>query len=393
MKWIKIAKFNCVKLRRLFFSILYAPQKTIPNKIVFDNFNGKGYGDNPGYIAESLSKLGNYDMVWLVEAEDVELPRFIRRVKNNTPAAFYEYSTAGVWIDNVRNTIRPFKRKNQTYIQTWHASYGVKKVEGEAKSLLDEEYIMYAQEDGKICDYILADSFSSEQLYKQHFWLNPHTQILKCGLPRNDILFNTERYESIVLKIKEKFKVENDTKMILYAPTFRDDLSTDAYELDFNDIINAFQKKYDEKYVVLVRLHPNVSNYCDAIKYSNNVINVTSYPSIQELAIAADILITDYSSSYYDFLIQRKPVFLCALDRSKYEKQRGLVQEYDELPFPYASSCDNLIENIKAFDTKTYLIKVDSYLNRKPVYDKGDAAYQVASFIKKIVDKAELLEN
>lgn len=379
-------RYFWVQLRRIFYSVLYCNSKIVSNKIIFDNFNGKGFGDNPRYIAERLAEIGTYDIVWLVKDDNIELPGYIRKVENNTKAAFYEFSTAKIWVDNVRNTIRPFKRKGQIYLQTWHGSFALKRVEGEASNTLAKEYIRYAKNDGKNCDYILADSLVSEQLYREHFWLNSNTKVLQFGLPRNDILFKSEQYADISKRIKQNFKIPKEDKLILYAPTFRDDLSIDGYKIDFAQVANALQERVGINCVILIKLHPNVSEMSGFVSYNNNIIDVSKYPNIQELAIASDILITDYSSSYYDFLILRKPVFLCALDRDQYERQRGLVEEYNMLPFPYASSTEELVECIKGFDCREYQENITSYIKRRPIYDKGNASIQVAKFIKSIID-------
>lgn len=378
--------FYWAQLKSVFFSILYYKKKIVPNKIIFNNFHGKGFGDNPRYIAEELAKLGNFDMVWIVNDDTVELPPYIRKVKKNTFKSFYEFSTAKIWIDNVRNTIRPIKKKEQVYLQTWHGSFSLKKIEREAIDKLDRGYVNFAKHDGKICNYILADSSISEEFYKKFFWLSPNTEILRYGFPRNDIFFQTIRHKDITKSIKKLFNINEDSKVILYAPTFRDDLSIEGYILDFERVITSFKQKISSDCVLLVKLHPNVTEMSRFITYNNYIVDATNYPSIQELTIASDFLITDYSSAYYDFFMLNKPIFLCALDREKYEIQRGLVKEYDDLPFPYANSIEQLIDNINSFDINEYRKKVALYKNKYPIYDTGNASIQVAKFLKKLID-------
>ncbi|EJG46211.1 wciY domain protein [Streptococcus pneumoniae 2070335] len=100
------------------------------NKIIFDNFGGRGFGDNPKYILEELvSREKNLDLVWVTKDREISIPEGVRVVKYGSYRSFYEWLTARVWVDNIRNSDRPWKRKGQIYLQTWHGSDGVKLIE------------------------------------------------------------------------------------------------------------------------------------------------------------------------------------------------------------------------------------------------------------------------
>ena len=102
---------------------------------------------------------------------------------------------------------------------------------------------------------------------------------------------------------------------------------------------------------------------------------------MQELLLACDALITDYSSTVFDFTILRKPSFICALDIEQYDKIRGLMPEFYSLPFPVATTNEQMIINIKTFDINDYFYKLDEYFKKFPIYDDGHATDKVVSWI------------
>lgn len=354
-------------------------------KIVIDNFGGKGYGDNPKYIAEELlSRKKRCDIVWLVDNLSTDsFPDGIRRVKMDTVRGLYDRATARIWIDNIRNLHPVKKKKNQIYLQTWHAPFSPKKLEGDATRLLGNEYIREAKYDGSITNAILANSKLQEEQYLRAFWLSKNTEILRVGLPRNDYLAKAANNEKLCIHVREKLHFDGEDVYILYAPTFRDDYSMEGYAIDFDRIINCFECLTKRRCHVVVRLHPNVTDQAQLISYNFKVLNGTSYPDIQELSIACDYVISDYSTSLFDFALLNKPAFICALDLEQYKKMRGLLPEYDTFPFPTAKTNEELAKNIINFDRKKYDKEVMDYFEKYPVYDKGNAAEKTVDWLIK----------
>ena len=355
------------------------------NRIVFDNFGGKGYGDNPKYIADELirSEKG-YEMIWLVDnLSSYEFPREIRAVKIDSFFGLYMRATAKVWIDNVRHLHPVKKKENQIYLQTWHAPFGPKRAEAEAEKELGEEYVREAKYDGQIADGIISNSKLLDNQFKRAFWLSKHVEILSYGLPRNDYFVKQIENDSGYYRLRNLFDFEKDCFYILYAPTFRDDYSLEGYKLEYEEIVKEFSEKVNKKAKIIVRLHPNVWNQSDFINYGENILNGTSYPDMQELLLACDALISDYSSCVFDFAILKKPVFLCALDIKEYEKTRGLLPEFYNFPFPMATSNEEMIRNIKNYDQVTYFSKINQYFEKYPLYDDGNATKRVVAWLEK----------
>lgn len=382
-------KFFKKFLQRPFAVLVYSlPIKE--NRIVFDNFGGKGYGDSTKYIAEELIKSGrNYELVWLVDnLSSYEFPKQIKTVKIDSVKALYMRATAKVWIDNVRHLHPVKKKKEQVYLQAWHAPFGPKKAEADAEKELGEEYVREAKYDGQIADGIISNSKLLDDQFKRAFWLSDHVEILSYGLPRNDFLArqidNTSEYDYL----RKKFGFEKDGFYILYAPTFRDNYSLEGYKLEYEKIAKEFSAKVNKKARIVVRLHPNVWNQSNFINYGENILNGTVYPDMQELLLACDVLISDYSSCVFDFAILKKPVFICALDIKKYEKTRGLLPEFYNFPFPMATSNEEMIKNIKNYNQEIYFANVNRYFKKYPLYDDGNASRRVVDWLeKKIKEK------
>lgn len=353
-------------------------------KIVFDSYIGQGYKGNPKYIAEEILRQGlDYDLVWLVVDENTEFPEGIRKVKYASLQSFIELATAKLWIFDCRGVFHPRKRKNQIYIQTWHSPYGSKKSEKEAEDTLPDDYIKQAKEDGRITTAIISDGDALTRLYIDSFWLNENTEILKFGLPRNDILIKASKDENKRKEIRKAIGVKEDAYLVMFEPTFRDDGSLKGYQLDFPAVRGAFEELTGKECYIGVRLHPVVRQKSDNIvTFDEHIINLTYYPDEHELSIAGDAIISDYSTIAFDFKLLHKPVFICALDLENYEEKRGLNEYFYNSPFPLLKTNDELLNDIKSFDKDEYEKQVNKYFEMYPIYDEGDASKKTVEWIK-----------
>lgn len=362
------------------FSLPIIPVQS--RKIVFDNFNGKGYGCNPKYIAEELIREKvECDMVWLVNDFSYELPSCIRKVKYGSVKAAYELATAGIWIDNVRNAKGVKKKKQQFYLQTWHATLGLKKVEADVEMYLDKRYVKAAKEDGKITDLMIVNNEYMENLIRKSFWY--HGEILKVGLPRNDVLLNPS--QKLKEKIYQYFQIEENKKIVIYAPTFRNHLQFGVYQFNYKKVCEQLKQKFEGEFIMLVRLHPNIAKYDTIVKYDDIVLNATQYSDIQELLAIADVAITDYSSIMFDFSIAGKPVFLFAKDLEEYQaKERNLDFDLKTLPFSLSNREEELYEQIELFSESEYRKKCQKFYQEIGLKQKENSAYEI---VKKLEDK------
>ncbi len=364
--------------------LIYGHHNIKNNKIIFDNFLGKGYGDNPKYICEELLHLNaDIDIVWVVNDSNYKFPDRIRTVKYNSFKSLYEYYTAKIWVDNVRNSFKPPKREGQFYLQTWHGPFSPKKIERDAENNLPKQYIECAKNDGMIMNALLSNSELLDEQYYRTFWLSPNVEILKSGLPRNDIYFHEAAHEDIKNIVRIRYNFSSNDYIVLYAPTFRDDGSKRGYDIPYEKIRNEFEAKTNKHCKMLIRFHPNVGDEM-VVGYSNDIINVTDYPNLQDLVIVSDAIISDYSTTIFDFSLMKKPAFIHAIDIEEYGKLRGLLPEFYMLPFPHTYTNNELLSAISSFSCEDYVNGLDEFYKKHPIYDTGIASKTAAKWI---VDK------
>lgn len=364
----------------------YLPVKH--NKIVFINFFGQGFGDSPKYIAEEIIRQElPYDLVWLIKDKKIEIPHGIRKVKlytNNwlpTIHSIYTLSTAKVIISNVKMTPSYHKKNSQFYIQTWHGSIAFKAIEKEAQDKLDPLYIEGSKKDSTFINLFLSSNSIQTEEIKNFFWYDG--EIFESGSPRNDILYRpNDEKESI----KQVIGLPSESKVVLYAPTFRDDENTEYYNIDLEKIRKNLVEKTGDDWHILIRLHPNVRKK-ELMKTSMYVTDTTSYPDMQQLLFIADILITDYSTTIYDAAILQKVIFLYTPDLDKYKAERGLKPLYFNLNIHLCLSSQELIDHIRMFDKEEYLKNLNKFLQSITIFDDGNASWRVVKRIEKIINQ------
>lgn len=365
----------------------------VKNKIVFNNFNGKGYGCNPKYIAEEIirQKLP-YELVWLVKNKHMckdEFPKEIKLVEYTIANAIREFASAKVWISNHRMPVLYanglIKKKEQFYIQTWHGSLGIKKIES-ALSWLGGDYKKYAKIDSKYINYILSNSLYDDRMFGRNFWYDG--VIVRTGHPRCDIFFLSDSEKrKISNKVKKALGIDNTKKILLYCPSFRDDYSLNAYNIDVHKTLNAVKRKFGQEWVFAIRLHPNLPIKAqNNFEYNDDIINATMYPDILDLLLISDIVISDYSSCIFDFTFTRKPAFIYASDLYKYSKDRGFYYPLEESPFSLAQNNQQLINNILNFDNNAYLNKLNDFFKKLNCIEDGHSSERVVNLIKRVIE-------
>ncbi len=357
------------------------------NKVIFDNYMGKGYGCNGKYVTEALLEMDtDLDIVWTVQdpAKQKELfPDRVRLVRYGSSEAMREYATAGVWAGNYQMVHYLnqglLKKPNQIYIQMWHGSFGIKKIENDCKNLTqDKNWTTLAKRSSQYTDFWISNSSFETAVYRQAFW--DVGQVLEFGHPRNDIFFNG-RDKQARDKV-ERYIGKRGHRLLLYVPTFRDAYMDWEQPLDTTGLTGSLKARFGGDWLVLKRLHPRIASSTQAVRQeTENCVNVTAYPDIQELLAAADVVITDYSSAVFDFLLTGRPAFLYASDYDSYQQMRGLYYPLSETPFAIAADNQSLWENIKAFDETAYRDKVHDFLAGKGSVENGDAAKRTAELI------------
>ena len=369
-------------LRSFLFNLFLKIAPIKKNKIIFNSYRGKGYGDNPKYIAEEILRRGReYDLVWMVNDINEPLPKGVRPVLSSSRRAQYELATSKIIVCNVKHALEFKKKKKQYYIQTWHGSFGLKYIEKDALEKLPSFYLRRTIADSKNIDLLLSSSNWQTEEYKRAFWYNG--DILEKGFPRNDIFFNLS--EEKKNQIKRNLTIPLNKKVLLYGPTFRNSLSLEPYNIDLKSIKALLESKTNLEWIILVRLHPNIVSYWSLFE-GLDYIDVTSYSDGQEVLAISDILITDYSSNMIDYILMDKPVFLYAPDLQEYEKERGLKPVYYRLPFQICQNNKKLLESVENFHMDSYMKRLKEFRTQYISFDDGNSSKHVVDLI---IDKTK----
>ena len=363
-------------------------------KVVFTSFHGRGFGAHQKYIVLELLRRGTMaEIVWLSDfPEDArrEVPRGVRVASLSPFSAIREMSNAQFWVDSQGlNRLIVWglaKRTGQTYIQTFHGSLGIKRVGSDIPSDGTVRlWVEIIKRDAEMLDYLVSNSrWESEVVYRSRFF--GKGRIMEFGHPRNDVFF-MDRSEARRATLA-RLGVSETEKVVLVAQTWR---GGGRKGLDFvirshEALKRSCERRFGGSWRVVVRHHPNMIPFADGFEYGPSVVDATSYPDMQDLLVASDALISDYSSCMFDFMLSRRPVFVYAPDIDEYERGRGFYYPMSETPFPVAKTEAGLAENIAAFDEAKYLEGVEAFLKGKGCVEDGHATERVCDLIEKTIN-------
>lgn len=352
------------------------------NRVVFSSFYGRAVSDNPAAIAEALrAQYPEAEIVWLLNKPNTPLPEGMRAVDNHSLRRIFTLSTARVWVDNCRKGARR-KRKGQFYLQTWHG-FAFKQIEKDALDTLGQDYAAYAQRDSAQTDLLVSNGEFMTQVYRRSFWYDG--EIAALGSARNDLLFGDTG--ALCREVRHRLGLPEDRRLVLYAPTFRDDRSTDAYRLDAQRLLSACCARFGGQWSLLVRLHPAVDEKsAELFRYdAARVLDATHYPDLNELFCAADLLITDYSSCMFDYALTQKPCLRFALDQEAYRATRNFYLPSEALPFALAEDNDALVWQIAHFDEAAYAARLHAFFRDYGIFEDGHAAERCAERIVRVL--------
>ena len=267
------------------------------------------------------------------------------------------------------------KRKGQYYIQTWHGSLALKVIEKDAEEYLGEQYKADAKFDSLQIDMIPASSHMSAEQYRNGFWYDG--EVMECGTPRCDIFFDS----SVNNRLRKKHSIPEGYKVMLYAPTFRNNREPNIFGIDFIEIKKCLEKSTGHKWYIIFKMHPNLNNLNYEIN-DENIVNMDSKADLQELLVISDILITDYSSCMFDMGLMRKKCLLYAPDLEDYiANERKLYFDINKLPFPLCRSSSELVEVLENFPEIEYIHALEIFYNEIGNRETGHACEAVEKYI------------
>ena len=340
-------------------------------RVVCWAYNFNQYSCNPRYLTEYILEHNpEFEVYWVFRHSlDVSgIDKRVKYVRRRTWKYYVLMNTAEFLISNVRADSWKLywrKRAKQKYLMVWHGGVALKRIEADAEKQLSYSYVKKAKLDSRNCDLMISGSRIQTELTKRAYWYNG--EVLEKGTPRNDIFFKTALHRQIRETVCKLYNIPTENRIVLYAPTFRRGLSTDPYIINWKRVINHLSSLFDNQAVtLLVRLHPNLIHKAGTLPFidGTNVIDTTRYHDMQELLCISDMLITDYSSSMFDYTILRRPCLLYAPDAELYD--RGFYFDLEkDLPYPLARTEQQLVDVIDKFDQATYEKELDKFLTER----------------------------
>lgn len=377
-------------LYRMIEKVLFRPMSMKDNYIVFESFLGKNYSDSCKYIYEYIidNMPGRYKCIWVVNDKKTGIPGNPVKVKYLGIKWFYYTSRAKYYVSNMRQPLWLYRRPGSVMLETWHGT-PLKKL------VFDMEDIhaatptykmdMYAQ--SRKWDYLISDNPFSTDVFESCF-LYPREKIIETGYPRNDILYCKDMSARIE-SIKSRLGIEDGKKVILYAPTWRDDeyYRPGEYQFALKLNLDKMKQQLGDEYVILLRTHYFIADAIDTSAYEGFAYNVCRYDDIAELYLISDICITDYSSVFFDYANLRRPILFYVYDYDKYrDKLRGFYIDMEtELPGPLLYTEEEVydaVKNIGSIEEK-YRDRYEEFYNRFCALDDGNASKRV---VEKVFD-------
>lgn len=381
--------------RYITFKIRGIGKRIDEKTIIFFAFKGQSYTCSPRAIYEYMLNNNTYsDYKYIWAFKEPEKYEFLKENKNTTVIKYggkeYEKMLAisKYWIFNYRVEDHIYPKKDQVYFQCWHGT-PLKKLgydlKGTHNAMNSEKEIHDKYKiDAKKFSYILSPSRFASEKFKSAWNLTNtgmEDKIMEIGYPRNDFLYNYN--DKDIAEIKERLKLPKNKKVILYAPTWRDDQHKSGVGYVYNTEVNFdyLKQNLQNQYIILFRAHYLVANSFDFNKYQEFIYDVSQEDNINDLYVISDILITDYSSVFFDYANLKRPMIFYMYDFEKYKDElRGFYLDINELPGPITKTEEELIKAIANCEDFVYDKKYKDFNDKYNYLDDGQVA-------KKVVEK------
>ena len=301
--------------------------------VLFESWHGE-YSDNPRAISEALRERdGSIRQIWANEGS---------KYRPNSRAYLEALGQAAKVITNLHMPGYYRKKEETQYVQTWHGTplkligFDIERFHFEGK----ERYVRNLTDDVSKWDTLIAQNRFSAEIFRRAFRFEG--EILETGYPRNDVLSSPDRNE-IRQKVRNQLGIPRDCRAILYAPTWRE---KGGFSLELD--LARLTKELGDDWRLMFRAHRIDAEAAEALAHQG-VIDVTGYPEVAELYLAADLLVTDYSSVMFDFAVTGKPMAFYTYDLEEYRDEvRGFYFDFEsEAPGPLASTFSDLYEQLR----------------------------------------------
>lgn len=363
----------------------------VKKAVFFESFHSQFYSGQPKYIYEKMLEMGLdeiYDFVWAYNGK-LEIPGSPLITARGAVNYNDILGASDYWITNLSF---PFLKPNEdiVYIQTTHGT-PYKKMGADIESEDDNVVAGRVLIESSTWNYLLSPNDFSKDVFARSFQYDG--TIINRGYPANDIF-----YEDTTLKqqeLKEELNIDPNKKVILYCPTFRDYDVDESNHKRFSlllDLKYLYENVHDD-YIIIMRLHYMLSkNLVLTEEMKDSIIDLSDYDDIAELYLITDILITDFSSAFFDFAHSKKPILFFVPDYEKYLSFRGLYSEVKEvLPGPEIFTDEELVNCIKNIDDveKQYEKQYEVFYDKFCGLGHGTAGEDVINVVFKEVNDDE----
>lgn len=375
------------RLKRYIYNKFFLRFPLKENYIIFESFLGKNYSDSPRNIYEYIIENNmDYQCIWVFNDKNRKIPGNAKIVKRFSLAYYYYFAVSKYWINNMRQPLHLVKREGNVFLETWHGT-PLKKLVFDMKDVYsaNPRYKRDFYMQSRAWDYLLSPNQYSSEIFRSAFKFD--NEMLEYGYPRNDILYSPQK-DKIVARVKKSIGIPEDKKVVLYAPTWRDDDFYEPGKYKFQLQLDLYKMKefLGDEYVVALRMHYFIADDINVEGLDGFAFNLSKYDDIAELYLISDILITDYSSVFFDYANLKRPILFFTYDLDKYRDQlRGFYLDFEnEGPGPLLRTSDDIIEAIANIDevTKEYAGRYDAFYERFCSWHDGKSTEKV---VKKVL--------
>jgi CDP-glycerol glycerophosphotransferase len=316
----------------------------LSNSILFESFQGKVIGDNPYAIFQEVaSRNPSFDLLFTVNSK-TKAPEGAKGVRHGSLAWLKALATSRVLVNNTNFPGYFRKRSGQIYIQTWHGT-PLKRLGRDIVDVVPTgSYLRMMDREASYWDFLVSPSAYCSEIFPSTFGYKGN--ILETGYPRNDILINQASKRDL---IRRSLGIADGQQVVLYAPTWRDSQRTATGNWK---PVNFLPGSLGDNVTVLFRGHTNTHS-AHSEQVARGTIDVTNYKNVAELYLVADVLVTDYSSSMFDFSVTGKPMIFLAPDFDDYVAKRGFYFDFEQLaPGPILRDSSFLRKSLESIDSQ-----------------------------------------
>ena len=394
MRLLQIVKKWGGRVIRILYRWTYKMVKVDPKLVIFIAFHGRGYSDNPRAIYEAMRqdpRFEGYRFIWFIKKhkqKQITIPG--AEVKEYFSFSYFYYmSKAKYWIINCKMPDYIAKKEEQVYLQTWHGT-PLKRLAHDIEAAEDMTFyrsaVSFAQMtqsydiDVARYNYMISPNRFCTEVFQSAFRIQ-RERLIETGYPRNDFICNTTKEE--MERMKEKYQLPKDKKVVLYAPTWRDNsYVASGYTFELKADFHKWKEILGEEYIVVFKPHYLIINtYEKDSSLQGFLYSIPAEADIRELYVISDMLITDYSSVFFDYAILKRPIYFYMYDIEEYANDlRGFYLDiHKDLPGDIYTNEDELLAAVKqdAYDETAY----QAFYERFCSCEDGKAAKRVIDIV------------